>query len=321
MRGGFIKEATQLGKDSRESKKLDNESAKAALESTAKRWDLIGQVSGAARDQASWDRGLAMLKQAGVDTSNLPPQFDPAVAQQGVQAAMTGIQQAQAKHQELTLAETGRHNRAGEGNQAATLAEMQRAHRTNEGIAGGHLAVAQQGNVLKEQEIAMGGKPPPGYTWEGPNKLAAIPGGPGSKPTDAQASAANYAGRMVQADKLLQPIESKINNMGLKAKQKVEGMAVVGDLANAALSPDQQSVDQAQRDFLNAVLRRESGAVISDQEFANARKQYFVQPGDSKTVIDQKRANRAMSIKGISGAAGPVAPQAATGGFRILGVE
>jgi hypothetical protein len=56
----------------------------------------------------------------------------------------------------------------------------------------------------------------------------------------------------------------------------------------------QQRVEQAQRDFINAVLRRESGAAISASEFENARKQYFPQPGDEKhpKVLEQKRRAR-----------------------------
>lgn len=53
-----------------------------------------------------------------------------------------------------------------------------------------------------------------------------------------------------------------------------------------------QQYDQAKRDFINATLRRESGATISDSEFSNANKQYFVQPWDTKETIKQKKANR-----------------------------
>ena len=48
----------------------------------------------------------------------------------------------------------------------------------------------------------------------------------------------------------------------------------------------------AQRNFLNAVLRRESGAVISPTEFAEGRAQYFPQQGDKPAVLKQKKANR-----------------------------
>lgn len=62
---------------------------------------------------------------------------------------------------------------------------------------------------------------------------------------------------------------------------------------------------QAQRNFVNAVLRRESGAVISDEEFANAAQQYFPQPGDSPAVVAQKAQNRMTAIAGVRRASGP----------------
>jgi hypothetical protein len=69
-------------------------------------------------------------------------------------------------------------------------------------------------------------------------------------------------------------------------------------------SPDRQKAVQAQRNFINSILRRESGAVISDPEFSNARQQYFPQPGDSPEVIKQKRENRASAIRGLMREAG-----------------
>ncbi|MGB0855392.1 MAG: hypothetical protein ACPGSI_18995, partial [Pikeienuella sp.] len=47
------------------------------------------------------------------------------------------------------------------------------------------------------------------------------------------------------------------------------------------------------------ILRRESGAVISDEEFENANVQYFPVPGDSPEVIAQKRRNRENAIEGL----------------------
>lgn len=68
---------------------------------------------------------------------------------------------------------------------------------------------------------------------------------------------------------------------------------------NTVATSDAQKFNQAQRDFVNAVLRKESGAVISDEEFDNARKQYFPMPGDSAEVIAQKKANRDLAVQGI----------------------
>lgn len=75
-------------------------------------------------------------------------------------------------------------------------------------------------------------------------------------------------------------------------------------IANLVKSSDFQQFEQAQRNFINSVLRRESGAVISPQEFDNAKKQYFPQPGDSLEVIKQKAANRETTIQALKTASG-----------------
>jgi hypothetical protein len=80
---------------------------------------------------------------------------------------------------------------------------------------------------------------------------------------------------------------------------------IAGDLANGTQSDDQQQVDQAQRNFINATLRRESGASISPGEFENARKQYFPQPGDKPGVLAQKAANRQRVIQSMFAAVPP----------------
>jgi hypothetical protein len=70
-----------------------------------------------------------------------------------------------------------------------------------------------------------------------------------------------------------------------------------------------QKYEQAQRDFVNAVLRPESGATITDTEFANAKKQYFPQVGDTPAVIKQKQEAREREIKTLQAMAGPGAKQ------------
>lgn len=63
--------------------------------------------------------------------------------------------------------------------------------------------------------------------------------------------------------------------------------------------------EQAERNFVNAILRRESGAAISDSEFDSAEKQYFPRVGDSKRVLEQKELNRKIALAGLKAAAGP----------------
>lgn len=78
----------------------------------------------------------------------------------------------------------------------------------------------------------------------------------------------------------------------------------VGLVPSGLRFQDRQKFDQAKRNFINAQLRRESGAVISDQEFANADLQYFPQPGDKEDVLKQKTANRSIVINALKLEAG-----------------
>jgi len=78
----------------------------------------------------------------------------------------------------------------------------------------------------------------------------------------------------------------------------------LGAAGNFMLSPEQRQVDQAQRNFINATLRRESGASISPSEFENARKQYFVSVNDDPQTIANKRRNRELVLKGMARGAG-----------------
>ena len=127
------------------------------------------------------------------------------------------------------------------------------------------------------------------------------------KLTEGEAKNAGFLERVNKSSQVLDALEGQGTSLYNKT---IGNIPVVG---NYARSQDAQKYDQAKRDFVNAVLRRESGAVISDQEFANAEQQYFPQPGDGPEVIAQKRANREAARKGLDiGAgqgAGMVTPQ------------
>lgn len=105
--------------------------------------------------------------------------------------------------------------------------------------------------------------------------------------------------RLKDAQQVLNDLEAE----GLSFFQQNAENIPLG-LGNYFVSEEFQRFDQARRDFVNAILRRESGAVISDQEFDNAEKQYFPMPGDSKEVIAQKRRNRKNAIAGVRAGSG-----------------
>ena len=112
---------------------------------------------------------------------------------------------------------------------------------------------------------------------------------------------------------------TKLESEGTSAWNKLAGNLPGG---NYLIGEDAQKLAQAKRDFINAVLRQESGAVISEEEFRNAEQQYFPQPGDGPEVIAQKRKNRENAISGFRIRSGPGAqvvqemqpPQPAPGG-------
>lgn len=121
----------------------------------------------------------------------------------------------------------------------------------------------------------------------------------GNKPlNDVQSKALQFGTRMQTAGAALDKLAAQgVNQPGL-IKRGADAVGL-GAAANWTQSGEQQQVEQGQRDFINAVLRRESGAAIADSEFANARQQYFPQPGDSPEVIAQKRKNREIATAGV----------------------
>lgn len=198
--------------------------------------------------------------------------------------------------QRAQLGETRRHNTQTEANARDTAArdKLQIVTDTDGNITVvdkntrvGKPAVDSQGNVLKGRQNL----------------------------TESQGKAAGLAMRATEANKILNDLEGQgVTTRGIM-KQGVEAVPFVGEGLGMAVnalpgvmggpSADQQKVEQAQRNFVNAILRVESGASINESEFRNAAKQYFPQPGDTPQVIEQKRQGRADSIKALQMQAGP----------------
>jgi hypothetical protein len=92
------------------------------------------------------------------------------------------------------------------------------------------------------------------------------------------------------------------------------GSAFRSALPNFAMSDEGQVQEQAERDFINAVLRRESGAAISKSEFESGEKQYFPRQGDSEEVKQKKRNNRMQVLNSLQAEAGPAWNKIASAG-------
>lgn len=85
-----------LGKQAQEYQKFQTEQQKAKLDAetgqlknAGTKFDLIGQVLGGVKDQASYEQGVKQLNAMGIPTPQAPAQYDPAVVQQFWQQAVS----------------------------------------------------------------------------------------------------------------------------------------------------------------------------------------------------------------------------------------
>lgn len=96
------------------------------------------------------------------------------------------------------------------------------------------------------------------------------------------------------------PLHESVGN------KNIIGQAWLNNAPNMLQPEENQLYTQAQRQFTEARLRKDSGAAIPDHEFENDRRTYFAQPGDSPQVIERKkmaRQNLLNSLKMESGRA------------------
>lgn len=113
-----------------------------------------------------------------------------------------------------------------------------------------------------------------------------------NKPTGATTSegerqAAGFHGRMTQSSSVIDSLESK--NKGLPTVTTNVTGALLGDFAQRkAMTKEQQQYKNAADAWIRAKLRKESGAVIGEEEAKAEYRTYFPVPGDTPEVIAQK---------------------------------
>ena len=119
------------------------------------------------------------------------------------------------------------------------------------------------------------------------------------EPKQFQFAAAGYAARLVQSNQIFDSLESQISSLS--------GINLLAERLkpNILKSDFIRQQEQAENNFINALLRRESGAAVSDIERNEYRKQYFPQPGDDATTLAQKKLNRQIAEQALTKEAGP----------------
>lgn len=299
---GRLKEAQSYEKANAESAKAQRDAEKAEIEGHFKKFELSGQIMNGVNDQVTWERARQQVAQVfGPEAAaQMPAQYDPKlVAEKRAQAMTVKDQLEQAwkakgfdlDEKKFTYQQTNDlANRdvtmRGQDKSAATAAAG-RAQSERASIRADERAREFNGTKVEENRIKRAeGKPL----------------------TEFQGKSAAFGDRAMAADTIIGKLAGKYTPAKINTKNSLENMPLVGGLlgtaANMMLPGTEQEAEQAQRDFINATLRQESGAAIGASEYDNARKQYFPQPGDSAGVIKQKAANRKLVIAGFKRSAG-----------------
>lgn len=123
------------------------------------------------------------------------------------------------------------------------------------------------------------------------------------KPT--QYVAGGFANRIAQSEDTFQ----KLLDKGYDPTTATAAVQRSGLFPEIMKSEDAKKQSQAERNFVNAVLRRESGAAISPSEFASAETQYFPRVGDTQELLKQKAENRRGVLAALKTEAGPAVEQ------------
>jgi hypothetical protein len=123
---------------------------------------------------------------------------------------------------------------------------------------------------------------------------------------DSEQMAAGYGERMAESEKIIRQVGEKGNPT---VATSIAGSVLPGSagryVQSKVMTPEQQMHRQAQEDWVRAKLRKESGAVIAEEEMEREIATYFPKPGDTQQVIQQKAKARETAIQGMKKAAGP----------------
>jgi len=136
-------------------------------------------------------------------------------------------------------------------------------------------------------------KAPNGTQLEvGPDGTVSFSQGMG-KITEGQSKDISYLNRMLTAAPILDKNDEALTSFG----ENVAGNAPL--VGNYMKSSQFQQAEQAGRNFLTALLRKESGAQIPPSEERSYGDIFIPRPGDKKEVIAQKREARRQAAIGI----------------------
>ena len=305
----------------------------AQLNEMDKRFDLIGSAAGSVMgNPETYPQVKAGLEQAGLLPKGMLPDVYPGdnIIQQFIDSTIPVKDQIANRRQAAMDEETKRHNKATEENKNITPFMAWREDNPGEPVstwidmnkdkpdtnlskvemammaARGDETAKRALQLLNDNEAApklittKNEKGEDVQMFVSPRVGSQYPMGSKSDkpPTTYENESFKYWLRGQDAEKVLDDLDKVVSNYGLF------NQTMMNYAPNIFLSETMQMYNQAQRQFTEARLRKDSGAAIPESEFENDRRMYFVQPGDSKDVIKRKQKARKIALSALAKASG-----------------
>lgn len=256
----------EIQKNLSQQQKAAYESEAAKLKVELDKIDVGARYLGAVKDEASYQAAVRQVSALGIDMSDAPPTYDPAWVQSEVDQALTAKDRFDqwVKAQGLQLDQ-------------AKFTEQRRHHQAQEGLTA-------RGQDLRGNN---------GLSVTLPDGTVVQQGGQPMKLTEQQSKDVGFYTRGLSASTGLDAGEGALTSLRDRA---VSGVPGVG---NYLVSPEYQQANQAGREFLAAILRKDTGAAITNQEMDIYGKMYLPQPGDSPETLRQKREARGTALDAL----------------------
>ncbi len=118
--------------------------------------------------------------------------------------------------------------------------------------------------------------------------------------TEGQSKDNVYSTRARGALQILEPVAGNLSNRG----ERIADMVPLG-IGREFQSEDFQVAQQAGTEFLQAILRKDTGAAITQQEEDSYGRVYLPQPGDGPAVKEAKRQARVRAVNAIEAGMSP----------------
>jgi hypothetical protein len=286
---GYGEEAIKLQGDLQkreiDAQKAQSQAQKDALAAKVETAKYLRDRLATVQDQAGFDAVLAEAAEIGAPAlvQSLGKQYNPEVVGKQIYTADDWIKKTE---NELNRGVTMR-------GQDITMRgqDMTDSRTRSEGAA--NRAVQYSGQNLTKQRLD--------FDRSGGTAAVNAKNGVTAKPeklTEGMRNNAMYAQRMTAAENLLEGTQEQKPGM---LETIAGGAPLVGSElgANQFRSADRQRAVQAQRDWVRAKLRKESGAAIGVDEMNQEISTYFPQIGDSPEVIQQKKIAREQATQGL----------------------